>query len=66
MPSELSDQILENAQAPAEIANDQGTVKEHALPDLIAADRYLAGKGAANNGKHRGVRFNKLVPPGSG
>ena len=34
------------------------------LPDQIAADRYLCTKEAANS-KKRGLRFNKLVPPGA-
>ena len=34
------------------------------LTDQIAADRHLCSKDAAKS-KTRGLRFNKLVPPGS-
>ena len=45
------------------MAGDAGTVEQHPLPDQIEADRYLASKEAAGKTK-RGLRFNKLVPPG--
>jgi len=34
------------------------------LTEQIEADRYLASKAAAKS-KSRGLRFNKLVPPGA-
>lgn len=36
----------------------------HSLPDLIAADKYLRAK-AATREKRSGVRFAKIVPPGT-
>ncbi len=58
------DEILEkNAKGPAKVAGDAGSVEQHPLPDQIEADRYLAAKRAAAERK-RGLRFNKLVPPG--
>jgi hypothetical protein len=39
-------------------------VKQHSLPDQIAADRYLEGKKAARK-KGLGMATKKLVPPGT-
>ena len=39
-------------------------MEQHPLPDQIAADRYLQSKKAAQ-GKGLGVKFTKLVPPGT-
>lgn len=63
--SDLEDTILENASGPAEASGDSGSVKQHSLRDQIEADRYLASKAAAANATHRGLRFNKIVPPGA-
>jgi hypothetical protein len=60
----LEDTILENAQGPAKAAGDAGSVEQHKLTEQIEADRYLASKVAAK-AKSRGLRFNKLVPPGA-
>jgi len=59
----LDDTIRQNAQGPAKVAGDAGSVEQHSLSEQIAADRYLASKEAAGKPK-RGLRFNKLVPPG--
>jgi hypothetical protein len=64
MADELADAIRENAAGPAKVAGDAGTVEQHPLGDQIAADKYLAAKEAAKS-PSRGLRFNKLVPPGS-
>jgi hypothetical protein len=64
MATELDDTIRDNAQGPAKAAGDAGSVEQHKLPDQIAADRYLSAKDAAKS-KRRGLRFNKLVPPGA-
>jgi hypothetical protein len=63
MADDLESTIRQNAQGPAKAAGDAGSVEQHPLPDQIAADRYLASKEAAKD-KKRGLRFNKLVPPG--
>ena len=65
MADELSDAIRENASGPAKASGDAGSVEQHKLTDQIAADKHLASKSAADS-KHRGLRFNKLVPPGAG
>ena len=64
MADELDVTIRENAQGPAKVAGDAGSVEQHSLADQIAADRYLQSKAAAR-GKQRGLRFSKLVPPGA-
>ncbi|HPP53180.1 MAG TPA: hypothetical protein PK777_09540 [Thermoguttaceae bacterium] len=65
MSESLEDAIRKNAEGPAKVAGDAGTVEQHSLSEQIAADRYLASKEAAGKTK-RGLRFNKLVPPGVG
>lgn len=50
--------------APQEVSSDAGSVKEHSLKDLIAADQYQASKDAASS-KRKGLRITRLVPPGS-
>ncbi|MCX7428036.1 MAG: hypothetical protein NTW96_20710 [Planctomycetia bacterium] len=64
MADSLDDTILDNAQGPAKAAGDAGSVEQHKLTEQIEADRYLASKAAAKS-KSRGLRFNKLVPPGA-
>ena len=64
MPDDLEQQIRENAQGPAKASGDAGSVEQHKLTEQIAADKYLASKVAASKPK-RGLRFNKLVPPGA-
>lgn len=64
MPDDLKDTIRENAKAPAKASGDAGSVEQHSLSEQIAADKYLASKDATSQPK-RGLRFNKLVPPGA-
>lgn len=64
MPDDLEDNIRNNAKAPAKASGDAGSVEQHDLKDQIEADRYLASKRAAKS-KNRGLRFNKIVPPGA-
>lgn len=64
MADSLDDTILENAQGPAKAAGDAGSMEQHKLTEQIEADRYLTSKAAAKS-KSRGLRFNKLVPPGA-
>ena len=57
--------IRENAAGPAKAAGDAGSVEQHKLTEQIAADKHLASKQAVGK-TSRGLRFNKLVPPGAG
>ena len=65
LPEDLDDTIKQNAEGPARVTGDAGSVEQHSLKDQIEADRYLASKEAAKK-KNRGLRFSKLVPPGAG
>ena len=62
---DLDDTIQQNAQGPAKVTGDAGSVEQHSLKEQIEADRYLSSKKAAKQ-KNRGLRFSKLVPPGAG
>ena len=64
MSDELDNTLRENAKGPAKVAGDAGSVEQHKPSEQVAADRYLASKEAAKS-KRRGLRFNKLVPPGA-
>jgi hypothetical protein len=64
MSENLEDAIRESAKTPAKASGDAGSVEQHKLTEQIAADKYLASKAAASR-KKRGLRFNKLVPPGA-
>lgn len=64
MADELDDAIHENAVGPAKAAGDTGSVEQHKLADQIEAAKFLASKDAASANR-RGLRFNKLVPPGA-
>ena len=64
MPDNLDDTIRENAQGPAKASGDAGSMEQHSLKDQIEADRYLNSKKAAKKKGH-GLRFSKLVPPGT-
>jgi hypothetical protein len=62
--SDNASAINTNAQSPAEVAQDGTDVKVHPIPDQIAADRYDATQ-SAHRRKSTGLRFFKIVPPGS-
>jgi hypothetical protein len=61
---DLSEQIENAASGPAEVSGDAGTVKQQPLSELMKADQYLKQNQAASKA-HQGLRFNKLIPPGS-
>jgi hypothetical protein len=63
MANDLDDTIRQNAQGPAKVAGDAGSVEQHPLPDQIEADRFLRARQGAER-KNRGLRFTKLIPPG--
>lgn len=64
MTGSLNDAITENASGPAKASGDAGSIEQHKLSEQIAADKHLASKDAVNQ-KSRGLRFNRLVPPGT-
>jgi hypothetical protein len=64
MSDNLDDAIAQNASGPAKASGDGHAVEQHKLVDQIEADKYLAAKEAAKRPR-RGLRFNKLIPPGA-
>ena len=55
---------MENAQGPESAEADGVKVKQHSLPDQIAADKYLASKDARRNPARAFARV-KIVSPGT-
>lgn len=64
MGDDLTDTIRENAAGPKRAKGDSAEMEQHPLGDQIAADRYLASKGATRR-KGLGIGLKKLVPPGT-
>ena len=60
----LNQTIRDNAAQPAKASVDGQSVEQHPLKDQIEADRYLASKEAARK-PGLGIKFAKIVPPGS-
>jgi hypothetical protein len=60
----LEQTIRDNASQPAKASVDGQSVEQHPLKDQIEADRYLASKDAARK-PGLGVKFARIVPPGS-
>lgn len=65
MADEVSNALKQAAQQPKRVRTDAGEVEAHDLREQIEADKYLAAKAAAKSTKNRGLRFNKIVPPGT-
>ncbi len=58
-------ETLENvAKGPKSVSTDGTRVDAQSVDDVIKADQHLAAKDAVAKST-RGIRFNKLVPPGS-
>jgi hypothetical protein len=64
MSDEVSNKLAEAAIGPKRVRTDAGEVEAHDLDQIIEADKYLAAK-AATASKSRGLRFNKIIPPGT-
>lgn len=64
IPDDVLATIVSAASGPAKVSGDAGSVEQHPLPDLIAADRYVRSIDAAKR-PNRGLKFAKLVPPGT-
>ena len=63
-PPNDADALREAARQPAKASVDGQSVEQHPLKDQIEADRYLASKDAAKK-PGLGIKFAKIVPPGS-
>lgn len=72
MADTIAERLGELAQQPHKVAGDAGSVETHKLPDLIAADKYAAGKEAATAANAGGsfwtsyARVERASPPGVG
>ena len=64
MSDEVSNKLAEAAVGPKRVRTDAGEVEAHDLDQIIEADKYIASKAAAST-PNRGLRFNKLIPPGT-
>lgn len=64
MSDEVSNKLAEAAVGPKRVRTDAGEVEAHDLEQIIEADKYLAAKSATAS-KTRGLRFNKIIPPGT-
>jgi hypothetical protein len=60
----IDEVILDSAKNPKRVQGDAGSVEQHSLQDLIAVERFLASKKAANN-TGIGIRLIKISPDGS-
>lgn len=63
--SDLANDIEAAASEPRKASGDSGSMEAHSLPDQIEADKYIQSNAAVANTSSRGIRFNKIVPPGS-
>jgi len=59
--ADLSDEIESAATKSKVIEADGQKVEKRSIEEMIAADKYIAGKQAAK----RGPFFSRLVPPGA-
>ena len=64
MAKEIVDTLRENAQGPAEVTGDSGSMKQQLPTQVIESDRYLRSE-AATRRKNRGLNLAKLSPPGA-
>ncbi|MHC2067623.1 hypothetical protein ACYFX5_09140 [Bremerella sp. T1] len=59
---EAIEQLEAAATKPKQVTVDGVTVQGHSIADLIALDKHIAAKKAAQRG---GMRIQKIVPPGT-
>ena len=60
----IKNAIEENATGPRRASGDSGSVEQHAIPDQIAADKYVRSK-AASRATGLGIKLIKLSPGGA-
>ena len=66
MADDLVDKIAENAQAPAQVTGDSGSMQQHPIPDQIAADRYAKSvRATSRTQRNLGIRLFKINQAGS-
>lgn len=58
--------IEQTATGPKRVRTDAGEVEAQDVSKQIEADKYLSAKASTSqSNRHRGLRFNTIVPPGS-
>ena len=66
MSEEVRQAIQQTATGPKRVRTDAGEVESQDISKQIEADKYLSARAAAAaTNRHRGLRFNRIVPPGS-
>ena len=65
MADPVDTKIESNATGPKRVRGDSGEVEQHDLLAQIAAAKYLASVNAATRNPLRGLRFAKILAPGS-
>lgn len=67
MSEELRSAIESTATGPKRVRTDAGEVEAQDISQQIEADKYLSARSAvsAAGNRHRGLRFSKLIPPGT-
>lgn len=60
-----TDIVEANLAAPAKVTSDGVTVEQHKLADQVAAAKALDAATGVDVVTTRGIRFNKIRPPGS-
>ena len=60
----LEQAVRDNASQPAKASVDGQSVEQHPLKDQLEVVRFLASKDAAKK-PGLGIKFAKIVPPGS-
>jgi len=62
---DLENIIRENASGPAEVHGDAGGMKQHPLPDQVAAQKHAAGSRAFQRNPAKAFVRVKMVQPGT-
>lgn len=65
MADDLSEKINQAAQAPKSVTVDGTSVQQQSIDDLIKAEQFRATKAATANSRSMGLRFIRVIPPGS-
>lgn len=60
-----TDTVETNLANPAKVTSDGLTVEQHNIVDQSTVAKQLDSQTAVDLPKHRGIRFNKVTPPGS-
>lgn len=66
MPTDLTDSIVEAATKPKKAEGDAGSIEARPISEMIEADKYAKSQAAAAaNRPLGGIRFTKVIPPGT-